>query len=199
MLPLMAESASSARTMAPPLLRRPMPQPTRIAHGLPGPSRRAMSAASSTGTSASAHQGARLAREDERAEGVEVIAVGVRLRVDLAVLEEDARHGHGEREIAARSELMVGVEAARTSVDHGIDEHDLGAAGARRLEDRDHVGARHVNVLTPEQDLPRVEQRRQIAAVADAEIELLSGFAGAAADVAALDGDGPEQLERSSR
>src|SRR5690606_2840948 len=70
---------------------------------------------------------------------------------------------------------------------------------ARLVEHRDQVRARDVHVLAPEHDAARVEQRGRVAAVTQAEVELLGGFTRAAADVPALDGHGAQLLEEIVR
>jgi hypothetical protein len=134
-------------------------------------------------------------RRRKRAERVQVIAVRGRRGIGEAALEDEARDGHREREVAAGTRLHEAIADRRRLVVDGVDEDERRAARLRVLEDGDRVRARGEDVLAPQEDVLRVEQVEEIVAILLAEIGELREVTGARADVAALHRDGAEALE----
>lgn len=104
----MADSASSARTVEPPLRRRCRPQPTRMAVGPSAKVEASSRTAVSPGTPASSAQFAR-DRERQSEEALDVVTARERGRVGKILVEEHAANPQGEREIAARRGLQVAI------------------------------------------------------------------------------------------
>ena len=150
---------------------------------------------SSTATPAASAHAATGAGERERAELLEVVAVRRRGRIRRAGLEEPRRDAHREIEVAAGPGEDRPVREPLAPVPHRVDEDDPRPLPLRLAQDGQQVDVRDRDVLSPEEDVPRVQEVEDVVRLLVAEVGLLRRVARAGADVAALDRHGAEQLE----
>jgi hypothetical protein len=130
--------------------------------------------------------------ERQRAELVQVVAIPGRSRISPTALEQNPRGGHRQRKVGPRTRLDERLTKSRGFVPDGINQQQPGAPARRILEDRHRVRRGDDDVLSPEQDVSRIQQVEEVVGVFLAEVEQLRFIARPGADVAALDGHRPE-------
>ncbi len=127
----------------------------------------------------------------ERAELGEVVAEESRVRIRAARLEEPRGDAHRKVEVSARAHEDRAVGDPCGLVVDRVHEEHARTLLLRLLEHRHEVDVRDGGILTPEEDVLRVQEIEEIMRLLVAEIGRLCGVAGARADVAALHGDRP--------
>ena len=118
-----------------------------------------------------------------------MIAIVAGHRIRPAAIEQHARHRHRQREIAARPRLHERVAQERRLVPDRIDQH---LPRPRFLQHGDGMRRRDEDVLSPEQDVPRIQQIENVVRILLAEIDQLRLVPRAGTDVAALRRHRPE-------